>query len=103
MHHDDSPLGMKMDFSVTSDPTLEQELSNPQLNFFTYIVDTVADPIFVKNDKHQWIVLNEAFCKFMGKSHDELIGKSDYDFFQKQRQTSFGQKIMKSFYLAMIM
>ena len=59
------------------------------LVFFTYIINTVADPIFVKNDKHQWIVMNDALCAFMGLPREKLIGKSDFDFFPKEEAKIF--------------
>ncbi|MCA9781628.1 MAG: PAS domain-containing protein, partial [Candidatus Eremiobacteraeota bacterium] len=44
------------------------------------IIDTVADPIFVKDQEHRWILLNEAMCRFMGHPREEMLGKSDFDF-----------------------
>ena len=56
------------------------------------IIDTVPDPIFVKNSKHEWIFVNKAFCNFIGHSKKELIGKSDYDFFPKKEADVFWTK-----------
>ena len=59
--------------------------------FLNYTIDAVADPIFVKDEQHRWILLNDAFCKLIGKQREELLGKSDYDFFQKQEAEIFWQ------------
>lgn len=56
------------------------------------ILDTLGTPIFIKNDQHQWIIVNNAFCDFIGKSKAELIGKSDYDFFPKEEADVFWKK-----------
>jgi PAS domain S-box-containing protein len=56
------------------------------------ILNSLADPIFVKDRKHRWVFLNDALCKFMGRSLEELIGKSDYDFFPKKEADVFWQK-----------
>jgi PAS domain S-box-containing protein len=53
-------------------------------NFLNSIISTIPNPVFVKNKYHTWIVLNEAFCSFMGYKKSEMIGKSDYDFFSKE-------------------
>ncbi|MEG4395271.1 PAS domain S-box protein [Microcoleus sp. BROC3] len=59
--------------------------------FLTSTLDAVADPIFVKDEQHRWILLNDAFCKLIGKQREELLGKSDYDFFPKQEAEIFWQ------------
>src|SRR6478672_6203254 len=57
--------------------------------FLNYTIDAVADPLFVKDEQHRWILLNDAFCKLIGKQREELLGKSDYDFFPKQEAEIF--------------
>ena len=56
------------------------------------IINAVADPIFVKDREHRWVLINKAFCAFMGRSAEELVGKSDYDFFQKAEADVFWAK-----------
>ncbi|NYT16418.1 MAG: PAS domain S-box protein, partial [Methanomicrobiales archaeon] len=69
----------------------EEELSNAR-NSLDTIINTIADPVFVKDRNHRWILLNNAYCRFLGYSRDELIGKSDYDFFPKEEADVFWQK-----------
>ncbi|MEG4025035.1 PAS domain S-box protein [Microcoleus sp. S13C4] len=57
--------------------------------FLNYTIDAVADPLFVKDEQHRWILLNDAFCKLIGKQREALLGKSDYDFFPKQEAEIF--------------
>jgi PAS domain S-box-containing protein len=56
------------------------------------VIDSVADPIFVKDAKHRWVLLNKAFCDFVGRKRAELLGKSDYDFFPKNQADVFWMK-----------
>jgi two-component system cell cycle sensor histidine kinase/response regulator CckA len=67
---------------------VQQQLDGAKA-FVHTILDTIPDPIFVKDEHHAWIVLNEAFCGFMGHSREELLGKSDYDFFPKEEADVF--------------
>ncbi|MBN1794819.1 MAG: PAS domain S-box protein, partial [Candidatus Omnitrophica bacterium] len=60
--------------------------------FLHTIINTIADPLFVKDREHRWIILNDAFCKFMGYSREELLGKSDYDFFPTEEADVFWEK-----------
>ncbi len=50
-------------------------------HFLRNIIDSVADPIFVKDDEYRWIEFNRAFCELMGRPRELLLHKSDYDFF----------------------
>ena len=61
-------------------------------NYLDKIINTIADPVFVKDRQHRWVLLNDAFCRFMGYSRGDLIGKSDYDFFPKLEADVFWQK-----------
>jgi rsbT co-antagonist protein RsbR len=45
------------------------------------VLDSLADPIFVKDRQHRWIVFNAPFCELLGRPHEELLGKSDPDYF----------------------
>jgi PAS domain S-box-containing protein len=56
------------------------------------IINSVADPIFVKDERHRWVLLNDAYCEFMGYSKHELIGRSDPDFFPPQEAKVFWKK-----------
>lgn len=60
-------------------------------DFNEKLINTIPDPIFVKDREHKWLRVNDAFCKLLGKSRDELIGKSDYDYFPKDQADIFWQ------------
>ncbi|MFZ2198859.1 MAG: EAL domain-containing protein, partial [Thermodesulfovibrionales bacterium] len=69
-----------------------EELEERYLRAFNYlkkIINSVADPIFVKDRQHRWVFLNDAFCSFIGYSRDELRGKSDYDLFPGEEADNF--------------
>ncbi|NTV00882.1 MAG: PAS domain S-box protein, partial [Methanoregulaceae archaeon] len=69
----------------------EEELSRAR-NQLDSIINSIADPVFVKDRDHRWILLNDAYCRFMGHRRDELIGRSDYDFFHPEEADVFWQK-----------
>lgn len=61
-------------------------------NYLKKIINSVADPIFVKDRQHRWVLLNDAFCRFMGYSRDKLRGKTDYDIFPDNEAEIFWTK-----------
>lgn len=56
---------------------------------FRGVIDAVPHPIFVKDEQTRFVVVNELFCELMGHSFEELIGKTDYDFFPKEQADVF--------------
>ena len=67
---------------------LEEELQRSK-EFLQTVINTIADPIFVKDNQHRWIILNQAYCKFIGYPYEALIYKSEYDFFPKEQAENF--------------
>ena len=60
--------------------------------YFFAVINAVADPIFVKDRAHRWVLLNDAMCDFIGRRRDELLGKSDHDFFSPREADVFWKK-----------
>ena len=60
--------------------------------FLNHTINATPDPIFVKDEQHRWVVLNDAFCDLMGKRRSELIGKSGYEFFPPAQADFWGQQ-----------
>ncbi|MBE9145935.1 PAS domain-containing sensor histidine kinase [Planktothrix mougeotii] len=55
-------------------------LSNAEA-FLIPILEAIPDPLFVKDQHHRWISVNDAFCELVGQPREKLLGKTDYDFF----------------------
>ena len=56
------------------------------------ILDNSPDPIFVKDEQHRWVYMNKKCCEIIGFSEEEIVGKSDYDFFPKEQADVFWEK-----------
>lgn len=65
------------------------ELGSTAQSFLQEVASAIPDPVFVKDSQHRWIFLNEAMCKFMGYKSEELLGKSDYEFFPAEQADVF--------------
>lgn len=53
------------------------------------ILDSLANPVFIKNANHDWIMVNRAFCELLDAPHDQIIGKSDRDYFPEEEVRVF--------------
>jgi len=70
---------------------IHQELENNK-NFLDAVINSIVDPVLVKDENHKWVLLNNSYCEFMGHSREELIGRSDPDFFPADESNVFWQK-----------
>ena len=54
------------------------------------LIDNMPDRIYVKDAESRWVVANRALALLFGaKSPDELLGKTDFDYFPKEIATAF--------------
>ena len=77
--------------NINDRKSAEEALADSR-NFLDEIFNTVADPMFVKNRRHQWVLVNDALCSFLERSRAELLGKSDYDYFPRVEADIFWSK-----------
>ncbi|MDG2615236.1 CHASE2 domain-containing protein [Thermoleptolyngbya sichuanensis XZ-Cy5] len=59
---------------------LKEELKKSK-EFLSSVIHMIPDPVFVKDRQGRWIVLNEAFCRFVGYPLETLLDKTDHDIF----------------------
>lgn len=53
------------------------------------IVNSISDPIFVKDKDHRLILVNDAACMLAGLKREEILGKTGYEFFPKKEVDIF--------------
>ncbi len=70
---------------------LQEELKRSK-EFLQSLIDTIPDPIFVKDQNHRMLVLNQAYCRFIGSSLEMLISQTDYDLFSKAEADIFWEQ-----------
>jgi diguanylate cyclase (GGDEF)-like protein/PAS domain S-box-containing protein len=63
------------------------------------VINSISDLILVKDSKHRWMIINDAIVKALGTPREELMGKSDHDFFPKHQADVFwanDDRVLKS-------
>ncbi|MEG4286760.1 PAS domain S-box protein [Microcoleus sp. A006_D1] len=72
--------------------TAVQEQLKASEQFLNNVLNTIPDPIYVKDEQHRWLTLNDAFCQYIGRSREELIGKSYRNFLPKEQAEIYEDK-----------
>ena len=57
--------------------------------FLGTILESLGDPLFVKDAQFRYVHANHAFCEFLHRSRAELIGKTDFELFPRSEAEVF--------------
>lgn len=69
-------------------------------DFLSSVINTIPDPIYVKNKNHKKIVINQAYCKLVGYPMQTLMNQSDDQLFPQQEADLVWQQDELAFYSA---
>ena len=68
---------------ITEQVQAKYQLEETQAKL-TSIISTIPDMIWMKDTNGFYLACNDALEQFLGTKEDELLGKTDYDFFPKE-------------------
>jgi PAS domain S-box-containing protein len=57
--------------------------------FLLGVIDKIADPVFVKDDKRRFVLVNDALCTMVGRSRADLLGRDGDDWFPAEQVAVF--------------
>jgi PAS domain S-box-containing protein len=73
---------------ITSLKNAQLEIENSH-NFLNEIMEAIPNPMFVKNRKHEWIMVNDAYTALTGIPKNNILGNKDTSFLNKKDALSF--------------
>jgi PAS domain S-box-containing protein len=65
---------------ITKRKKAEAELVESR-EFLDKIINSIGDPVFVKDRQHRFILVNDAECKMLDRQSNEILGRTTYDLF----------------------
>ena len=77
--------------NITKRRQMEEALREAR-DYLDKIINSIGDPMFVKDRQHRFILVNDAFCAVTDHTREEFIGKTDYDFFLREQVNVFWEK-----------
>jgi len=57
----------------------------PRPDCLQAVLDAIPQSVFIKDDRHRWVLVNRTFAAAMGQAPEQLLGK---DRFRLQRRRS---------------
>lgn len=60
--------------------------------FLDKIINSIGDPIFVKNRRHKLVLVNGAYCRLVGRKKEDLLGKDAFELFNREEAQVFIEK-----------
>ncbi len=73
---------------ITERKRAEDELQSAKA-FLDSSINAVADPIFVKDEKRRFVLVNNALCAMVGRAREGLLGEDGDDMFPKDQVAVF--------------
>jgi PAS domain S-box-containing protein len=83
-------LGKSIQYTI--ERKKNQTSTQKSKDYLDKIINSVASPIFVKDDKHNFCLVNDALCKLLNLNREELIGKTGMEHFPDDQQEVFFTK-----------
>lgn len=72
-----------------------EESIKVQNGLINSLLDSIPDIIFFKDKEGVYLGCNPSFMEFVGKRKDEIVGKTDYDLFDKETADFFRKQDIK--------
>ncbi|MCX6915698.1 MAG: PAS domain-containing protein, partial [Verrucomicrobia bacterium] len=69
---------------ITERKRTEEEIRR-QSALISSLLDSMPDMVFYKNTEGVYLGANPAFVEFIGRPRNEIVGKTDYDLFAKEK------------------
>ena len=69
-----------------------EEALKESKEYLNQILNSLGDPLFVKNRGHRCVLVNEAFCAFLGRKREELLGTDCFDLLPAEIADSLKKK-----------
>jgi diguanylate cyclase (GGDEF)-like protein/PAS domain S-box-containing protein len=75
----------------------QEEALQKSKDFLNSIINAIPDPVFVKDKRYRWILLNTAYSQFAGYPLDALIDHTEFDILPDAQAQRFWQADHQTF------
>lgn len=61
-------------------------------DYLIEVLEHIPDPVFVKNEKYEFISVNEAYCELVGRPREDILFRTDFDIFTQADAQALRQR-----------
>ncbi len=76
---------------ITEQKKMEKDLQESK-DYLNKIINSIGDPLFVKDRQHRMTLVNDAVCKLFGRPREEILGRTPYDLFPSKEMAEISWK-----------
>ena len=73
---------------VTERKQVEERLRESE-EYLSNIINTIGDPVFVKDEQFRFVLVNDAMCTFLGRARGEIIGTTGMEYLPADEMEHF--------------
>ena len=85
-------IGLFGSYEDISNLSEQKQKTEKAQDFLEKAINSIGNPIFIKDTNHNWVLLNDAYCEFLGYSKEEMLGKSEPDFYAQDQADIYWTK-----------
>lgn len=78
-------------FDISAQKNAEQQAQRASA-FLQQAVNSLEDPFFIKDANHRWVMLNDIGFQMIGGTKEQVLGKTDYNYFPKEQADVFWER-----------
>jgi PAS domain S-box-containing protein len=63
------------------------------------IINAIGEPVFVKDARHRYVLVNDAYCRWLGRARRQILGQTSADFYGQEQAEAFllqDQRVLES-------
>jgi PAS domain S-box-containing protein len=87
----EKPIVLAIIRDITKRKKMEEALWESK-DYLNKIINSIGDPIFVKDRQHRYVLVNDAHCNIAGLEREKIIGSTSHDLFPKDQADVFWEK-----------
>jgi PAS domain S-box-containing protein len=89
---EESRRGRTALLGILEDQRRADEASRAARDYLDRVLNSLADPVFVKDRQRRFVLVNDAECQLLGRRRDELLGQTDDAFLPAEQTQVFRQR-----------
>ena len=95
---DKKPFRVFTTFNDVSERKRNEELLKGKNDLLEVLMQTIPAPVFYKDNQGVYLGCNISFCEFLGKTKEEIIGKTVFEITTKEQAIKYHEKDLELLY-----